>query len=59
MCDGEYESLEAIDAVSPGFVPKPHFWGEIGNSGTYFLLVEFREIKAQVRKAPSFRVERL
>lgn len=51
-CEGEFESLKAIDAVSPGFVPKPYSWGEVGNSGAYFLLVEFRDIEAQVRKTP-------
>lgn len=49
MCEGEFESLKAIDAVSPGFVPKPHAWGKAAKQDdTYFLLVEFREIGRQV-----------
>ncbi|KAK4238883.1 Fructosamine kinase-domain-containing protein [Achaetomium macrosporum] len=48
MCEGEFESLKAIDAVSPGFVPKPYAWGKIGkDEETYFLLVEYREIERQ------------
>ncbi|KAH6675861.1 hypothetical protein B0J14DRAFT_561563 [Halenospora varia] len=27
MCEGEFESLKAIYAVSPAFVPKPFAWG--------------------------------
>lgn len=50
MCEGEYESLKAIYAVSPGFVPKPHAWGKYKQSSeeTYFLLAEFREVGEQV-----------
>ncbi|KAK4447250.1 Fructosamine kinase-domain-containing protein [Podospora aff. communis PSN243] len=52
MCHGEFESLQAIDAVSPGFVPKPCGWGEIGDEEeTYFLLVEFRHILRQTQPA--------
>ncbi|KAK1830453.1 Fructosamine kinase-domain-containing protein [Podospora conica] len=51
MCQGEFESLKAIDAVSPGFVPKPYAWGEIKcEEGSYFLLVEFRHIGRQPAK---------
>ena len=28
MCEGEFESLKAIHAVSPGFVPEPYAWGK-------------------------------
>ena|SRR5437868_1932489 len=49
MCHGEFESLTAINNVSPGFVPKPYAWGEIASEeGSYFLLVEFRHIGRQV-----------
>lgn len=49
MCEGEFESLKAVDAVSPGFVPKPYAWGKAAQQeGTYFLLVEFRDIARQV-----------
>lgn len=50
MCEGEFESLKAIYAVSPGFVPKPYAWGRYKQESpeTYFLLAEFREIRRQV-----------
>ncbi|CAG8954642.1 hypothetical protein HYFRA_00004562 [Hymenoscyphus fraxineus] len=48
MCKGEYESLKAIYEVSPGFVPKPYYWGEYDkNTQSYFLLEEFRDIGKQ------------
>lgn len=54
MCEGEYEALKAIDAVSPGFVPKPYAWGKLTkDADAYFLLVEFRHIKIQVCLKPS------
>ncbi|KAK4110824.1 hypothetical protein N656DRAFT_799558 [Canariomyces notabilis] len=59
MCHGEFESLKAIDAVSPGFVPKPYAWGEIGREeGSYFLPVEFRHIGRQLAE-PSKLARRL
>jgi fructosamine-3-kinase len=52
MCEGEFESLKAIDAVSPGFVQKPYAWGKYEktdqtNQETYFLLAEFRDVGQQ------------
>jgi hypothetical protein len=54
MCEGEFESLKAIFAVSPNFVPKPHAWGKYykENPETYFLLTEFRDVGQQVRTIP-------
>ena len=51
MCEGEFESLKAIHAVSPGFVPEPYAWGKYAQEipETYFLLAEFRDIGEQVR----------
>ena len=51
MCEGEFESLKAIHAVTPDFVPKPYAWGKYkqDNPETYFLLAEFREVGKQVR----------
>lgn len=51
MCEGEYESLKAINAVSPGFVPEPYGWGKYEQESpeTYFLLAEFRDVGEQVR----------
>ena len=50
MCEREFESLKAIHAVSPGFVPEPYAWGKYAEEDpeTYFLLVEFRDIGKQV-----------
>jgi len=50
MCEGEYESLKAIYAFSPSFVPRPYAWGEIEENGstTHFLLTAFRDIEKQV-----------
>lgn len=55
MCEGEFESLKAIHAVSPGFVPKPYAWGKYlqDTPETYFLLAEFRYIGEQVRDSLS------
>ena len=49
-CEGEYESLAAIHAISPGFVPKPFAWGKFHNKEpeAYFLLEEFRDFRNQV-----------
>ena len=51
MCEGEFESLRAIYAVSPGFVPEPYAWGRYGQGDpeTHFLLAEFRDVGKQVR----------
>ena len=50
MCEGEFESLKAIYAVSPGFVPEPYAWGRCTQDDpeTYFLLAEFRNVGEQV-----------
>ncbi|KAJ4159529.1 uncharacterized protein LMH87_008427 [Akanthomyces muscarius] len=53
MCEGEYESLKAIDAVVPGFVPKPYAWGPYEDGEAYFLLAEFREFRSQPAKPES------
>jgi protein-ribulosamine 3-kinase len=51
MCEGEFESLKAIHAVSPTYVPEPYGWGKYSQEGpeTHFLLVEFRDVGEQVR----------
>ncbi len=55
MCQGEFESLKAIYAVSPGFVPEPYAWGKYTREDpeTYFLLAEFRDVGKQVRALSS------
>ncbi|KAH8591854.1 Fructosamine/Ketosamine-3-kinase [Bisporella sp. PMI_857] len=49
MCMGEFESLKAINMVSPEFVPEPYAWGmfEWDGPDTYFLLTEFRDVGKQ------------
>jgi len=48
MCEGEYESLKAIYAISPSFVPQPYAWGKLeGADETYFLLAAFRDVGEQ------------
>ena len=50
MCEGEFESLQAVHAVSPSFVPRPIAWGTSKTTvpETYFLLAEFRNVGEQV-----------
>lgn len=50
MCEGEYESLKEIYAVSPDFVPEPYAWGKYcrPEPETYFILAEFRDVGEQV-----------
>ncbi|KAI1669888.1 Fructosamin-kin multi-domain protein [Pyrenophora tritici-repentis] len=48
MCEGEYESLKAIYAVSPSLVPKTYSWGELEDATeTYFLITAFRDVCKQ------------
>lgn len=60
MVHGEYESLKAIQAVSPEFAPEPHAYGTYGrgSSRTNFLLMQFRPIGQQPPDALAF-TERL
>lgn len=45
MVHGEFESMKAIHAVSPEFVPKPIAWGSYKTlPDTHFFLCEFREM---------------
>ncbi len=49
-CEGEFDSLKAIHAVPPGFVPQPYAWGKFAQDDPeiYFLLTEFRDVGKQV-----------
>ncbi|CAJ2512635.1 Uu.00g007540.m01.CDS01 [Anthostomella pinea] len=51
MIEGEYESLKALYAVSPTFVPVTYSWGSYKNKATgvhtHFLLTQCREIADQ------------
>lgn len=47
MCEGEFESLKAMHAVVPSFIPIVYGWGALKKGPGYFLLAEFREIGQQ------------
>ncbi len=47
MCEGEYESLKAMHAVVPSFIPEVYAWGPLKKGPGYFLLEEFREVGQQ------------
>ncbi|KAF1982272.1 hypothetical protein K402DRAFT_397712 [Aulographum hederae CBS 113979] len=47
MIEGEFESLKALNAVSPEFCPEPYDWGKFQKLDTYFLLAQFREVGEQ------------
>lgn len=59
MIEGEFESLKALNSVSPDLVPLPHAWGKFhakssSDADTYFLLTEFREVGEQPPNAVKF-----
>ena len=56
MCEGEFESLEAIHAVSPTITPKVYAWGEFQKKDqpTFFMLAEFRNVGEQLPYQPNF-----
>ncbi|KAI1858213.1 hypothetical protein JX265_010881 [Neoarthrinium moseri] len=45
MMEGEFNSLQAIDRVSPGFVPKVYGWGKLESSEEYFLIMDYIDLK--------------
>ncbi|KAJ5958774.1 uncharacterized protein N7479_005924 [Penicillium vulpinum] len=47
MCEGEFESLNAINNTLPSMAPKPLAWGKYKNEESYFMLAEFREVGEQ------------
>ena len=47
MCEGEFESLKAMYAIVPTFMPKVYGWGHLKKGPGYFLLAEFREVGQQ------------
>ncbi|KDB23120.1 hypothetical protein H109_04938 [Trichophyton interdigitale MR816] len=47
MCEGEFESIKAINGVSPTLAPKPWAWGKYKNEDSYFMLTDFREVGQQ------------
>ncbi|KAF5005776.1 hypothetical protein FDECE_7786 [Fusarium decemcellulare] len=45
MMKGEYTSLKALNEVSPGFVPEVYGWGKFKESDTYFLIMDFLDLR--------------
>ena len=45
MMEGEFNSLTAINQASPGFAPKVYGWGKFEKSNSYFLLMDFLDLK--------------
>ncbi|KAH0556464.1 hypothetical protein GP486_005629, partial [Trichoglossum hirsutum] len=49
MMLGEYESMRAIHAVTPTFVPEPYAWGTYESApDTHFFLCEYREMAEEL-----------
>lgn len=47
MCEGEFESMKAINEVSPSLAPKPWARGKYKNEDSYFMLTDFRDVGKQ------------
>lgn len=45
MMEGELNSLNTIDKVIPGFTPQVYGWGKFPKSETYFLIMDFIDLK--------------
>ncbi|KAL9058777.1 MAG: hypothetical protein Q9206_001764 [Seirophora lacunosa] len=54
MCQGEFESLKAMYAIVPTFIPELYEWGHLKSGPGYFLLAEFRQVGQQPPDAPRF-----
>jgi protein-ribulosamine 3-kinase len=47
MCEGEFESMKALNAVSPTMAPYVWTWGKYKNEEAYFMIADFREVGQQ------------
>lgn len=48
MIAADFESLKALNAVSPTFAPRPYAWGSYkSDPGCHFMISEFREVGRQ------------
>lgn len=54
MCQGEFESLKAMYAIVPTFIPEVYKWGHLKSGPGYFLLAEFRQVGQQPPDPPRF-----
>ncbi len=60
MVHSEFESMRAIHAITPDFVPRPIAWGTYRNiPDTHFFLCEFREFAVDELPAPEDFIPRL
>lgn len=53
MCEGEYESLQAVHDVVPSSTPRPVSWGEMTGQqhDTYFILEDFCDMTDEVSRS--------
>ena len=55
MMRGEFESMTAIQAVSPSFAPKPIAWGTFNSkSELYYFLCGFHDMDGETPNAKTF-----
>jgi protein-ribulosamine 3-kinase len=47
MCEGEFESMKAINAVLPTIAPYVWAWAKYKSEEVYFMLSDFREVGEQ------------
>ncbi|OXV05677.1 hypothetical protein Egran_06556 [Elaphomyces granulatus] len=47
MCEGEFESMKALNSVISTIAPQPWAWGKCKNEESYFMIVDFREVGEQ------------
>src|ERR1700722_18579078 len=47
MCEGEFESMKALNSVMSTIAPQPWAWGKYKNEESYFMIVDFREVGEQ------------
>jgi protein-ribulosamine 3-kinase len=47
MCEGEFESMKALNNVLPITAPKPWAWGKYKSEESYFMIMDFREVGEQ------------
>jgi protein-ribulosamine 3-kinase len=47
MCEGEFESMKALNSAAPTLAPNPWAWGKYKNEESYFMIADFREVGEQ------------
>lgn len=55
MMHGEFESMSALFATSPDFLPKPHAWGSYKSiTDTHFFLCDFHDMVEELPEISQF-----